>query len=627
MLFGGSNGITAFFPEHIRDNPYVPPVVLTSFKIFNRPVPVGATSILKKAIPYVESLTLSYRDSVFSFEFAALSYANSHKNRYRYKLENLESGWNEVGSKQRVATYTNLDPGHYVFRVQGSNSDGVWNEAGVSLPILITPPWWMTTWFRALFVGLVLALLWAAYQFRIRQVQHAFAMTLEARVGERTRIARELHDTLLQSFHGLLLQFQTVSYLLPERPAEAKEKLDGAIQRAAKAITEGRDAVQGLRTSTVERNDLAVAIRTLGDELATASAHQPSTFGVAVEGHTRDLHPIVRDEIYKIAAEALRNAFRHADAGRVEVEIRYDDEQFRLRVRDNGKGIDPTVLASQGLEGHYGLRGMPERAALIGGKLAVWSEAGAGTEVELCLAASIVYATSARRTWWSRLLAPKTPANGRETLTGSSPIRILTVDDHPLVREGIAGLLGVQPDMTVVAEAANGREAIQQFRAHRPDVMLMDIQMPEMNGLDALIAIRTEFPDAKVVVLTTYEGDVHILRALKAGARGYLLKNTFHTELLQTIRAVHAGKRSLSSEVSFQVAQHVSDETLTPAEVTVLRLIADGNANKQIADQLGVTEDTVKGRVKTILSKLDANDRTHAVIIGLKKGIIDRSGV
>ena len=226
-------------------------------------------------------------------------------------------------------------------------------------------------------MGLFLALLWAAYQFRMRQVQHAFDRTLEARVGERTRIARELHDTLLQSFHGLLLRFQTVSYLLPERPAEAKEKLDGAIQQAATAVTEGRNAVQGLRASTVERNDLAVAIRTLGDELATdTSVHRPSTFHVAVEGHARDLHPIVRDEIYRIAAEALRNAFRHAHAGRVEVDIRYDDQQFRLRVRDDGQGIDAAVLANQGIEGHYGLRGMPERAALIGGKLAVWSEVG-----------------------------------------------------------------------------------------------------------------------------------------------------------------------------------------------------------------------------------------------------------
>jgi DNA-binding NarL/FixJ family response regulator len=206
---------------------------------------------------------------------------------------------------------------------------------------------------------------------------------------------------------------------------------------------------------------------------------------------------------------------------------------------------------------------------------------------------------------------------------GSSPIRILTVDDHPLVREGIAGLIGVQGDMTLVAEAGNGREAIQQFRTHRPDVTLMDLQMPEMNGLDALIAIRTEFPEARVVMLTTYEGDVHILRALKAGAQGYLLKNTLHSELLRAIRAAHAGKRSLSPEVSHEIAQHVSDDALTPAEIDVLRLIAGGNANKEIADQLGVTEDTVKGRVKSILSKLDANDRTHAAIIGLKRGIIE----
>ena len=206
---------------------------------------------------------------------------------------------------------------------------------------------------------------------------------------------------------------------------------------------------------------------------------------------------------------------------------------------------------------------------------------------------------------------------------GSSPIRVLVVDDHPVVREGVAGLVRIQADMALVAEAANGREAIQQFRAHRPDVALMDLQMPEMSGLDALLAIRTEFPEARVIMLTTYEGDVHILRALKAGAQGYLLKSTLHSDLLHTIRAVHAGKKGLSPEVSFEIAQHMSDETLTPAETVVLRLIAAGNANKEIADQLGVTEDTIKGRVKSILAKLDANDRTHAAIIGLKRGIIE----
>jgi DNA-binding NarL/FixJ family response regulator len=209
------------------------------------------------------------------------------------------------------------------------------------------------------------------------------------------------------------------------------------------------------------------------------------------------------------------------------------------------------------------------------------------------------------------------------TSVSKSQIRILSVDDHPVVRQGIAGLVGIQTDMLLVGEASNGREAIQQFRIHHPDVTLMDLQMPEMNGLDALIALRNEFPDAKVVVLTTYAGDVQILRALKAGAQAYLLKNTLHKELIDTIRAVHAGRKSLSPEVSYQIAEHAADDTLTPAEILVLRLIAAGNANKQIADQLSITEETVKSRVKCILSKLGANDRTHAAMIGLKRGIIE----
>ncbi len=204
-----------------------------------------------------------------------------------------------------------------------------------------------------------------------------------------------------------------------------------------------------------------------------------------------------------------------------------------------------------------------------------------------------------------------------------SPIRILAVDDHPLVRQGIAGLVGVQPDMVLVGEASNGREAIQQFRTLHPDITLMDLQMPEMNGLDALIAIRNEAPQAKIIVLTTYAGDMQIRRALKAGAHAYLLKNTLHKELMETIRAVYAGRKALSPEASYEIAEHATDDALTPAEIAVLRLIAAGNANKQIADQLSITEETVKSRVKSILSKLGANDRTHAAMIGLKRGIIE----
>ena len=213
--------------------------------------------------------------------------------------------------------------------------------------------------------------------------------------------------------------------------------------------------------------------------------------------------------------------------------------------------------------------------------------------------------------------------NGDEVVNiDFNAIRILAVDDHPLILQGIDGLIADQPDMLLVGEASGGREAIQQFREHRPDVTLMDLQMPDMNGIDAMSAICGEFPDARVIVLTTYTGDVQVLRALKAGARAYLLKTLLHKELLQTIRAVHVGKKTLSPEICCELADHATDEAPSPGEVSVLRLIAEGKGNKQIAHQLSVTEETVKSRVKSILSKLGANDRTHAAIIALRRGII-----
>jgi DNA-binding NarL/FixJ family response regulator len=204
-----------------------------------------------------------------------------------------------------------------------------------------------------------------------------------------------------------------------------------------------------------------------------------------------------------------------------------------------------------------------------------------------------------------------------------APIRVLCVDDHALLREGVAAILANQPDMTLVAEASNGREAIEQFRKHRPDVTLMDLQMPEINGVDAMISICTEFPAARIIVLTTYTGDVQVMRALKAGARAYLLKGLLRKELLETIRIVHAGGKRVLPEVAAELAEHATDGALSSREIEVLRLISGGNANKEIAARLSITEETVKGHVKNILAKLNANDRTHAVTIGLKRGIID----
>jgi DNA-binding NarL/FixJ family response regulator len=205
----------------------------------------------------------------------------------------------------------------------------------------------------------------------------------------------------------------------------------------------------------------------------------------------------------------------------------------------------------------------------------------------------------------------------------TSPIRVLTVDDHALIREGIAALIANQKDIRLVADASNGREALEQFRSHRPDVTLMDLQMPEMNGIDALIAIRSEFPEARIIVLTTYAGDALCKRAMKAGAYAYILKGSVRKDLLDAIRAVWAGKKILNAEVAAELATHAADDVLSAREIEVLSLIAAGNSNKLIADQLAISEDTVKGHVKSILSKLSVNDRTHAVTAALKRGIIE----
>lgn len=208
-------------------------------------------------------------------------------------------------------------------------------------------------------------------------------------------------------------------------------------------------------------------------------------------------------------------------------------------------------------------------------------------------------------------------------MPAGNPIRILIVDDHPLIREGIAAVLAGETDMTLVAEATNGREAIEQFRKHHPDVTLMDLRMPQMNGTEAILAIRQDFPNARIIVLTTYRGDAHAHRALKAGASGYLLKSMLRKELVETIRTVHGGRKRVPPEIAIEMAEHHTDDALTEREIEILRQVASGNSNKLVADNLHISQDTVKVHLRSIFSKLDANDRTHAVTIALKRGIIE----
>jgi len=368
------------------------------------PVQIEQITADAKVYDATNGLRLPPRVQDVTIDFAALSFVAPEKVQYRYRLDGQDQNWRTAINEFRIE-YSNLRPKHYRFHVIAANNSGIWNQEGASFEFVIPPAWYQTNWFRALCVAAFLALLWAAYQLRMRYLHHQFEMTLDARVRERTRIARDLHDTLLQSFQVLLPRLQATIYKLPANPGDARKTLEETVDMAAEAITEGRDAVQGLRLSTVEENDLAVAIRTVGEELASAEANQSSAeFKVVVEGTPRNLHPILRDEVYRLATEALRNAFRHAAAQNVEVEIRYHEKSFRLRVRDDGKGIQPEVVREYGREGHYGLRGMKERSNLIGGKLTIWSEVDSGTEIELVIPASRAYLKPTRPFWnsWKR---------------------------------------------------------------------------------------------------------------------------------------------------------------------------------------------------------------------------------
>ena len=388
MFFGGFSGGTAFYPDKLRQASGSLSIVLTDFRLFGTPVPIGPHSALSKSVSYTNALTLSHDQNVFSLEFSAPNHSATI--RYRYRLDGLDRNWNEAAPEQRTVTYGALPAGDYLFRAQAARNQGDWSEAAVGLKIRILPPWWETLWFRASYCSLIALLAWLAYQYRLRQVAKGFNVRMEERVHERTRIARELHDTLLQSFQGLMLRLQVVNELLPQ--GKAKEQLEQSLERADQAIAEGRSAVYDLRSSTTTTNDLVQAVRTVGDELATDTA----SFRLVVEGPVRDLHPIIRDEVYRITREALRNSFCHARAQHIEAELIYAERLFRLRIRDDGAGIPPAIL-EEGRPGHYGLPGMRERARQIGAKFTIWSGVRAGTEIELSIAGSIAYAESPGR--------------------------------------------------------------------------------------------------------------------------------------------------------------------------------------------------------------------------------------
>src|SRR5271157_2312684 len=375
-----NNGVVWLDPTQASNRTPPPPVTIESVSADDK----GYRVDLPIRFPaHTSSVQISY---------AAVSLKDPEAIRYRYKVREIDKDWHETGTSTSVS-YRNLPPGSYHFMVNASDTNGLWSENTATAEFAVLPAFYQTNWFRALFAIFFLLLLWAAYQWRVWQLRHQFDMTLEARVGERTRIARELHDTLLQSFHGLMLRFQAARNMLPNRPEEATQALDTALIRAEQALDESRHSIQGLRPSLSAQNDLDQMLITTGQELASSNHAEDGSprFEVIVEGERRGLPPMIKDEIGRIARELLRNAFRHARANEIEVEIRYENDVFRLIVRDDGKGMDPKIIKDGGRAGHWGLPGVQERARGIGARLEFWSEAGAGTEIRLTLPAAIAY--------------------------------------------------------------------------------------------------------------------------------------------------------------------------------------------------------------------------------------------
>ena len=389
IWFATNHGVAWIDPARIARNTLAPPVSIRSLR-------AGDTSY-----PATSGMTLPVRTTNVEIDYTAPSLTVPERVRFRYKLDGVDEQWQDVDTR-RTAYYTYLDPGQYRFQVTAANNDGVWNDTGASFDFIIPPTFFQTRWFLAACVAVAAGVLWLLYLLRLRRLAAQMHGRLEERLIERERIARELHDTFLQGVQGLILRFQAVANRIPENEP-ARPMMEQALERADQVLVEGRDRVKDLRASTETRHDLAQTFVAAGAELAR---DYPAQFRVVVEGTPRDLHPIVRDEVYHVGREALVNAFHHAQAREIETEIAYGRVELRLRVRDDGHGIDPAILEVGGRPGHWGLSGMRERTRKIGAHLDVWSRPGSGTEVELRVPAATAYQTGSRTRlrWLRRLL-------------------------------------------------------------------------------------------------------------------------------------------------------------------------------------------------------------------------------
>lgn len=731
IFFGGKNGLTAFYPAQINPNRYQPPVVLTEFRLFNEPVAPGPDSPLSRSIWAVDRLTLQPDQDIIAFEFAALSYAAPWKNRYRYKLDGFETDWNEVNSQRRFAAYTNLPPGEYLFRAQGTNNDGLWSDREARLSLVVLPFWWETSWFHAIAFLLAAAIAFGGYRWRVYTLQQR-SRHLERVVSQRTaelEQAREIFATVLNNQDALIYVADMTTYevlfandrlkqefgevegltcwqalqenqsdpccfcsnpelLTPEgEPAgiyrwqfqntrnghwyaladSAIEWTDGRLVRLSMAmdITTHKEAEQQLLTqqrlvAAMEERErigrelhddlgqvmgyvslqaqaarellkqgqtdqaaatlihLAQAANEAHDDVrqyilgVRTSAPSPADFFEALSQYLRQLHdryglevhlsglenwtdsPLaleVETQLLRIIQEALTNVRKHAGVETARLLFTLGTDEAQVAIIDEGAGFDLSQLE----EGGFGLTIMRERAEAVGGSLELHSEPGRGTQV-------IAYLP--------RLLE-------NHIQNGVRGLRVMLVDDHPLYLAGMRNMLSTR-GVQIIGTAHDGLEAVELARRLLPDLILMDVEMPRCNGLEATRRIKADLPDIKIVILTVAADDETLFDALKSGAEGYLLKNLDSRQFFNLLSNVMAGETVLSPSLAARVLTEFSRRdtppvddtpTLTPRQLEVLELAAQGLGNKEIAEELHITPATVKYHITQILKRLQLKSR------------------
>ena len=528
--------------------------------------------------------------------YTVLSLSSSDRIRFRYRLEGIDTAWVDAGTR-RTAFYTNLSPGSYRFQVDASGEDGSWQAAPVAWSFSVEPAFYQTRWFSAMVAAAGLLVVWGAWRVRLRLIRQQFSLAL----AERARLSREIHDTLLQSLVGVALQFDAIAENLDSASATAKEQLLRVRRQVEAYVRDARQSISDLRSPLLEATDLATVLREFGKRSVSDTRIR---FVSSVIGTPREYSPKIDNELLRIGQEAITNAVRHSAASQIALELRFENAAVTLRVSDDGHGFD-VLCPDAEPNRHYGhdddartrrRAGRPPQRRLDPRS----RHRGRSDRAHR--------GDGARRGPGGDLMAPR--------------IRILCVDDHRIVREGIALIISRQPDMRVVAFAATGDEAVQKFEQHRPDITLMDLRLGKTSGLDAITAIRRQHGDARIIVLTMYQGDEDIHQALKTGAATYLLKDSLADDLIRVVREVHAGGHPIGEDVRARLDERATQPTLTPREVQVLKLVAVGHRNKEIAALLGLSDETVPVHLKNIFSKLGVNERTAAVNVALRRGIV-----